>query len=84
MAPKQIPAARLAKILEDRRRSFPQRVEAHARNVFLQREIRQRMLQHLRDSEQHHIGQNISPMGENDASLVRARRELILATLARP
>ena len=81
MAPKEIPKARLAKMLEDRRRSFPARIEAHVRSVLLQREVRQRMMQHLRDAEQHHIGQNLSPMGENDAYLTRMRRELILASL---
>ena len=80
---KQSPAARLAKLLEDRRRSFPARVEAHARNVFLQREVRNRMMQHLRDSELQHIGQNTSATGEHDAYLTRMRRELIIASLAR-
>ena len=55
----------LVKLLEDRRRSFPARVEGHARNVFQQREIRRRMMQHLREAEQHHIG-NMSPMGMHD------------------
>jgi hypothetical protein len=81
MPPKEISKARLAKMLEDRRRSFPARIEAHARSVLLQREVRQRMMQHLRDAERHHIGQSLSPMGENDAYLTRMRRELILGSL---
>ena len=75
--------AAIAKLLEDGRKSFPLRVEAHAKSVFLQREIRQRMMQHLREAEQHHIGQNMSPMGVRDESLTRARRELLIASLAR-
>ena len=43
-------------------RAFPARVEAHARSVFLQREIRQSMLQHLRESEAAHIGQRRGPV----------------------
>jgi hypothetical protein len=75
--------AAIAKILEDRRRSFPLRIEAHARSVFHQREIRQRMMQHLRESEKHHIGQNVSPMGMNDELLTRQRREMLIASLLR-
>ena len=41
---KALSRAAIAKLLEDRRKSFPARVEAHAKIVFLQREIRQRML----------------------------------------
>ena len=33
---KNLPRAALAKLLEDRRRFFPARVEGHARNVFQQ------------------------------------------------
>ena len=73
--------AAIAKLLEERRRSFPARMEAQARNVFLQREIRRRMMQSLRESEQHHIGQNVSPMGAHDEHLTRARRELLMASL---
>jgi hypothetical protein len=58
-------------------------MEARARSVFLQREIRQKMLQHLREAEQHHIGQNMSGMGMHDEGLTRARRELLIASLAR-
>ena len=72
----------IAKLLEERRKSFPLRVEAHARSVFLQREIRQRMMQHLREAEQHHIGQNMSPMGMHDEHPTRARRDLLIASLA--
>ena len=73
----------IAQLLEDRRKSFPARVEAHAKCVFLQREIRQRMLQHLREAEQHQIGQNMSGMGMHDEGLTRARRELLIASLSR-
>ena len=76
--------AALAKLLEDRRSSFPARVEGHARNVFLQQEIRQKMKQHLREAEQHHIGQNISPMGVHDKFLTRARRSVLIASHAAP
>ena len=55
MPPNNLSRAAIAKLLEERRRSFPQRVEAHARTVFEQREIRQRMMQHLREAEQHYI-----------------------------
>ena len=80
---KAISRAAIAKLLEDRRKSFPLRAEAHAKSVFLQREIRQRMMQHLREAEQHHIGQNMSPMGMHDEGLTRATRELLIASLAR-
>ena len=79
---KSLSRAAIAKLLEDRRKFYPARMKAHARNVFLQREIRQKMLQHLRESEQHHIG-NMSPMGMHDEGLTRARRELLIASLAR-
>jgi hypothetical protein len=79
---KALSRAAIAQLLEDLRKSFPARVEAHAKSVFLQREIRQRMLQHLRESEQHHIG-NMSPMGMHDEGLTRARRELLIASLSR-
>ena len=58
MPTKGLSRAAIAKLLEERRRSSPQCVEAHARSAFLQREIRQRMVQHLRGAEQHHIGQS--------------------------
>ena len=80
---KALSRAAIAKLLEDRRKSFPARVEAHAKSVFLQREIRQRMLQHLRESEAAHIGQSMSPLGLHDEGLSRARRELLIASLAR-
>jgi len=80
---KALSRAAIAKLLEDRRKSFPARVEAHARSVFLQREIRQRMLQHLRESEAAHIGMSMSPLGIHDESLSRARRELLIASLSR-
>ena len=73
--------AEIAKLLEERRRSFPLRVEAQARSAFQQREIRQRMLQHLRESEKHHIGMNVSPMGAHDEYLTRTRREMLIASL---
>ena len=80
---KALSRAAIAKLLEDRRKSYPARMETHARSVFLQREIRQKMLQHLREAEQHHIGQSMSPMGMHDEGLTRARRELLIASLAR-
>ena len=80
---KALSRAAIAQLLEDRRKSFPARVEAHAKSVFLQREIRQRMLQHLREGEQHHIGQNMFALGMHDEGLTRARRELLLASLSR-
>ena len=80
---KALSRAAIAKLLEDRRKSFPARVEAHAKSVFLQREVRQRMLQHLREAEQHHIGQSMSPLGIYDEGLSRARRELLIASLSR-
>ena len=80
---KSMSRAAVAKLLEDRRKSFPLRVEANARSAFLQREIRQRMLQHLREAEQHHIGQSMSPLGIHDEGLSRARRELLIASLSR-
>ena len=80
---KALSRAAIAKVLEDRRKSYPARMEAHARSVFLQREIRRKMLQHLREAEQHHIGQNMSGMGMHDEGLTRARRELLIASLAR-
>ena len=73
MPAKALSRAAIAKLLEKRRRSFPQRVEAHARSVLLQREIRQRMVQHLREAEQHHIGQNMSPLGMHDEAQVVMR-----------
>ena len=78
---KNLSRAALANLLEEHRRSFPARVEGHARNVFRQREIRQRMMQHLREAEQHHIGQIMSPMGMHDEYLTRARRVLLIASL---
>ena len=39
---KALSRAAIAKLLEDRRKSYPARMEAHARSVFLQREIRQK------------------------------------------
>ena len=80
---KALSRAAIAKLLEDRRKSYPARMEAHAKSVFLQREIRQRMLQHLRESEAAHIGQSISPLGMHDEGLSRARRELLIASLSR-
>ena len=71
-----VPRAKLAKLLEDRRNSFAARIEGSA-----PREIRRRLHQHLREAEQHHIGQNLSPMGANDEQLTRARRELLMASL---
>ena len=82
MPTKALSRAAIAKLLEDRRKSYPARMEAHGRSVFLQREVRQKMLQHLRESEQHHIG-NMSAMGMHDEGLTRARRELLIASLAR-
>jgi hypothetical protein len=76
-----IPRGKLAKIMEDRRNSFAARVEGQTRNAMLQREVRRRLHQGLRDAELHHINQNISPMGANDAYLMRQRRELLLANL---
>ena len=58
-------------------------MEAHARSVFLQGEIRQRMMQHLREAEQNRIGMSMSGMGMYDEGLTRARRELLIASLAR-
>ena len=81
---KALSRAAIAKLLEDRRKSYPARMEAHARSVFFQRETLQKMLQHLREAEQHHIGQNMSGMGMHDENLTRARRELFIASLARP
>ena len=71
MPTKALSRAAIAKLLEDRRKSFPARVEAHAKSVFLQREVRQRMLQHLRESEQAHIGMSMSPLipGTSQAGL---------------
>ena len=81
---KALSRAAIAHLLEDRRKSFPARVEAHAKSVFLQREIRQRMLQHLREAEQHHIGSiTSSGMGMHDEGLTRASRELLIASLSR-
>ena len=80
---KALSRAAIAKLLEDRRKSFPARVEAHAKSVFLQREVRQQMLQHLREAEHHHIGQSMSPLGLHDEALTRARRELLIASLSR-
>ena len=82
MPTKALSRAAIAKLLEDRRKSFPARVEAHAKSVFLQREIRQRMLQHLREAEHHHIGMSMSGMGMHDEGLSRARRELLIASLS--
>ena len=79
---KALSRAATAKLLEERRESYPARMEAHARSVFLQREICKKMLQRLRESEQHHIG-NMSPMGMCDEGLTRARRELLIASLSR-
>jgi hypothetical protein len=76
-----IPMAKLAKIMMDRRSSFAARVEGQTRNVLLQREVRRRLHQGLREVEEHHINQNISPMGANDANLMRQRRELLMAHL---
>jgi hypothetical protein len=76
-----IPRGKLAKIMEDRRNSFAARVEGQTRNAMLQREVRRRLRQGLRDAELHHINQNISPMGANDAYLTRQRRDLLLANL---
>jgi hypothetical protein len=67
--------------MEDRRNSFAARVEGQTRNAMLQREVRRRLHQGMRDAELHHINQNISPMGANDAYLMRQRRELLLANL---
>jgi len=81
MSKELVPRAKLAKLLEDRRNSFAARVEGSARSALLQREIRRRLHQNLREAEQHHIGQNISPMGANDEQLTRARREFLMASL---
>jgi hypothetical protein len=76
-----ISMAKLAKIMIDRRNSFASRIEGQTRNVLLQREVRRRLHQGLHEAEMHHINQNISPMGANDANLMRHRRELLLASL---
>ena len=81
MPTKRLSRTAIARILEERRRSFPLRVEAHARSVFLQREIRLRKMQHLREAEQHHIGMSMSPLGMHDEYLTRARRDLLIASL---
>ena len=73
----------VAKLLEDRRKSFANRVEAQANHIFLHREMRRRMIASLREAEQHHIGQNVSPMGNSSEYLTRMRREMLLASLAR-
>ena len=84
----QIPAknlsrAAIAKLLEARRRSWPQqRAKAHARTGFMQREIRQRMTQHLQEKGQHHIGHKVSPMGANDEYISRACRGGCLSQLS--
>ena len=83
MPTKGLSKAAIAELLEERRKSFPARKEAHACSVFLQREIRQRTMRHLREAEQHHIGQNMSPLGMHDEYLTRARRDLLIASLAR-
>ena len=80
---KALSRAAIAKLLKDRRKSYPARMEAHSRSVFLQREIRQKMMQHLREAEQNHIGMSMSGMGMYDESLSRAKRELLIASLAR-
>ena len=83
MPTKALSRAAIAKLLEDRRKSFPARVEARARSVFLQREIRQKMLQHLKEAEQHHIGMSISPMGMHDESLTRAPNSIMHTKLVK-
>ena len=82
MPSKSLSSVAIAKLLDERRRSFPQRADAHARSVFLQREIRQRRMQLLREAEQHHISQNMSPLGMRDEYLTRARQDLLIASLA--
>ena len=80
----RIPASRLHKIMEERRRSFPLRMETHARSVLLQRDLRRRMAQHVRDAQNAHIG--VTPVGhtgENAAYMTAMRRELLLGTLGR-
>ena len=83
MPTKALSRAAIAKLLEDRRKSYPARMEAHARSVFLQCDSRQKKLQQLREAEQHHIGMSMSPMEMHDEGLTRARRELLIASLAR-
>ena len=39
------------------------------------------MMQLLQEAEQHHIGQNMSPLGMHDDYLTRARRDLLIASL---
>jgi len=73
--------AQISKMLEDRRRSFTARVEGHASHVMLQRELRRKMLQSFRDAEDHHIHQNLSPMGENSDFISGLRRDILLAAL---
>ena len=82
MPAKGLSRAAIAKLFRERVRSFLQRVEAHARSVFLKRAIRQRMMQLLRVADRRHIGQNMSPMGMDDERLTRARWELLIASLA--
>ena len=82
MKEKRIPQSQLHKMLEERRRSFPLRMENHARSVLLQRELRRRMAQHIRDAENEHIG--VTPVGhtgENAFYMNSLRRELLLRAL---
>ena len=84
MKEKRIPQSQLHKMFEERRRSFPLRMENHARSVLLQRELRRRMAQHIRDAQDEHIG--VSPVGhtgENAAYMTSLRRELLLRTLGK-
>ena len=82
MKEKRIPQSQLHKMLEERRRSFPLRVENHARSVLLQRELRRRMAQHIRDAENEHIGVSpVAHMGESALYMNSLRRELLLRTL---
>ena len=73
----------VAKMLADRRKSFALRTEAQANHIFLQREMRRRILASLRQAEQQHIGQNTSSMGDSSEYLTRMRREMLLASLGR-
>ena len=80
---RQMTRAEVHKLLEERRKSFPLRVEAQANHVFLQREVRRRMLDGLRQAEKNHIGEMSQNSYAGSEYMTRLRREMLLASLNR-
>ena len=71
----------LRKLLEERRRSLPQRELAASQNILLQRRIRAAARQAIVKSQQLRIESQLSAMGMHDQKITELRRTQIMESL---